>query len=289
MSRRIAHEGRSLSRPPHRGMLGAAAAVAGAVAARALWWEPRRVRLTRHELRPRGWPAALDGVRVAAIADLHVGAPHVGLRKLERVVAQVNREGPDLVCLLGDYADPQVALGTRIAPEAVAERLGGLRAPAVAVLGNHDWDEWGPRMVDVLRSAGLTVLENAAVAVAVRGSRLWVVGLADASTRRPALDALDAVPAGEPVIVLSHDPDVFPYVPSRVALMLAGHVHGSQVNLPLVRERVTPSRHAARYRAGHIEERGRHLFVSRGIGTSRLPVRFLAPPEVALLQLGVLA
>ncbi len=268
-----------------QGIAAVAAAGVGAMAVRALWWEPRRVRLTRHELRLRRWPAAIDGVRVAAIADLHVGAPHVGLHKLERVVAGVNRERPELVVLLGDYADPQVALGSRIRPEAVAERLAQLRAPAVAVLGNHDWDEWGPRMVDALRGAGLTVLENEAVPVAVRGSRLWVVGLADATTRSPALDALGAVPAGEPVLVLSHDPDVFPYVPARAALTLAGHVHGSQVNLPLVRARVTPSRHAARYRAGHIEERDRHLFVSRGIGTSRLPVRFLAPPEVALVQL----
>ncbi len=261
------------------------AAVAGAVAARALWWEPRRVRLTRHELRLNRWPAALDGLRVAAIADVHVGAPHVGLGKVERIVEGVNRWGPELVVLLGDYADPQVALGRRIAPEAVAERLGQLRGPAVAVLGNHDWREWGPRMADALSGAGLTVLENEAVPVAVRGARIWVVGLADASTRSPALGAIGAVPAGEPVLVLTHDPDVFPYVPSRAALTLAGHVHGSQVNLPLVRERVTPSRHGARYRAGHIEEGERHMFVSRGIGTSRLPVRFLAPPDVALLQL----
>ena len=243
------------------------------------------MRLTRHELRLAHWPATLDGVRVAAIADLHVGAPHVGLRKLERVVARVNREVPDVVALLGDYADPRVALGSRIPPEAVAECLAQLRAPTVAVLGNHDWDEWGPRMLCALRSTGVAVLENQAVPLPVRGSRLWAAGLADTATRSPSLHALDVVPDGEPVLVLSHDPDVFPYVPSRVALTLAGHLHGSQVNLPLVGRLVTPSRHGARYAAGHIEEDGRDLFVSRGIGTSRLPVRFLAPPEVALLRL----
>ncbi len=241
--------------------------------------------LTRHEIALREWPVALDGVRVAVIADLHTGAPHVGLRKLERVVAGVNRVRPELVVLLGDYADREVALATAIAPEAVAQRLAQLRAPALAVLGNHDWDQWGSRMRDALCGAGLTVLENDGVALGVRGCRLWAVGLADASTRSPSFEAVYAVPDGEPVLVLSHDPDVFPFVPSRVALTLAGHVHGAQVNLPLLRACVTPSRYAARYRAGHVEECGRHLFVSRGIGTSRLPVRFLAPPEVALLQL----
>ena len=271
--------------PPARRLPLAVLAAAGAAGARALWWEPRHVRITRHELRLPHWPAALDGMQVAVIADLHVGAPQVGLRKLERVVAAVNGAAPDLVALLGDYADPRVAFGDRIPPDAVAQRLARLAAPAVAVLGNHDWDHWGPRMSDALRRAGLTVLENDCVPVALGSSHAWVLGMADASTRAPSFGALDAVPDGEPVIVLSHDPDVFPRVPPRVALTLAGHLHGSQVNLPLVRERVTPSRHGARYAAGHVEEGGRHLFVSRGIGTSRLPVRFLAPPEVALLRL----
>lgn len=263
----------------------AAAATTVAVAARALWWEPRHVHLTRHQIGLQGWPAALDGVRVAVMADLHAGAPHVDLHKLERVVARVNRARPELVVLLGDYADNKVALATPIAPEAVAQRLAQLRAPALAVLGNHDWSQWGARMRDALHGPGLIVLENEALPLLVRGTRLWMVGLADMTTRTPSLQAVHAVPAGEPVLVLTHHPDVFAFVPSRVALTLAGHVHGAQVNLPLLRTRITPSRYPDRYRAGHIEQHGRHLFVTRGIGTSRLPVRFLAPPEVALLQL----
>ncbi|HEV2786988.1 MAG TPA: metallophosphoesterase [Solirubrobacteraceae bacterium] len=263
----------------------AAGAAAAVVAARALWWEPRRVRLTCHEIALPDWPTALDGMRVALIADLHAGAPHVDPHTVERVVARVNRAGPDLVVLLGDYADRKVTLATPVAPEAIAQRLAQLRPPAVAVLGNHDWVQWGPRMRDALRGAGLTVLENDAVPLRLRGSRLWVLGVADLTTRTPSLQPIAALPAGEPVLVLSHHPDVFPAVPARVALTLAGHMHGGQVNLPLLRARATPSRYGARYRAGHVEEDGRHLFVSRGIGTSRLPVRLFAAPEVALLRL----
>lgn len=264
---------------------GAVAAVAGGLAARALWWEPRHVRLTHHELRLPRWPAALDGLVVAVVADLHTGGPHVGLTQLGRVVAQVNRGAPDLVALLGDYADPEVALGDRIVPESVAERLCRLRAPAVAVLGNHDWHHWGVRLVSALRAAGLTVLENDAVCLELPRSPLWVAGLADAGTRSPSLASLRAVPDGEPLLLLSHDPDVFPHVPERVALTLSGHLHGSQVNLPLFRAAVSRSRHGTRFLAGHVEEGGRHLFVSRGVGSSHLPVRFLAPPEVSLLRL----
>ena len=265
--------------------MAAAGATAAAVAARALWWEPRRVRLTRHEIVLPGWPVELDGVRVAVIADLHAGAPHVDLRTLERLVAHVNGAAPDLVVLLGDYADREVALATPVAPEPIAQRLAKLLAPTVAVLGNHDWLQWGARMRDALRGAGLIVLENDAVALQLHGRRLWTVGVADATTRTPTLRDLDALPAGDPVLVLSHDPDVFPAVPPRGALTLAGHLHGAQVNVPLLRDRAVPSRYGARYRAGHVEEGGRHLFVSRGIGTSRLPVRLFATPEVAVLRL----
>lgn len=87
------------------------------------------MRLRRHEICLRKWPPALDGVRVAVIADLHARAPHVDLRKLERLVAAVNRARPDVVVLLGDFADRNVALATPLAPEPVAQRVAHLRAP----------------------------------------------------------------------------------------------------------------------------------------------------------------
>ena len=256
-----------------------------AAAYRALWWEPRHVRVTSRALALPRWPERLDRLRIAVIADLHTGAPHVSLSKVRRVVTRVNRERPDLVALLGDYVDFRVAGATRIPMEAVASALGRLSAPlgVVAVLGNHDWTEGGREMASALRGAGVTVLENDAISVE-RG--LWVAGVADAGSRQPDLPAaLAAPPADAPVVLLSHNPDVFRYVTERVSLTLSGHTHGAQVDLPFVRDRMTPSRFGAHYAGGVFEERGRLLFVSRGVGTSRLPVRFRAPPEVALLEL----
>jgi uncharacterized protein len=256
-----------------------------AAAYRAVWWEPRHVRLTSRALELPRWPERLDRLRVAVIADLHTGAPHVSLPKVRRVVTRVNAERPDLIALLGDYVDPRVTGATPVPIPAVASALGRLRAPlgVVAVLGNHDWVEGGRKTASALREAGVTVLENEAVSV---GRGLWVAGVADAGRRRPDLPAaLAAPPADAPVLLLSHNPDVFPEVPESVSLTLSGHTHGAQVDLPLVRDRVTPSRFGAHYAGGVFEERDRVLFVSRGVGTSRLPVRFLAPPEVALLEL----
>jgi hypothetical protein len=87
------------------------------------------------------------------------------------------------------------------------------------------------------------------------------------------------------VLLFSHNPDVFPRVPASVALTLSGHTHGAQVDLPFLRDKFTPSRFGARYTGGHIEEDGRHLYVSDGIGTSRLPIRFRAKPELPVLEL----
>jgi predicted MPP superfamily phosphohydrolase len=225
---------------------------------------------------------------VGVVSDLHAGAPHVDERKVERVAARLARAQPDLVALLGDYVDPEVAFAQPVEPRAVAERLAALPAPLgrFAVLGNHDWGEDGPRIVEALRAAGIRVLENEAAAVEARGERLWIVGLADPSWRDPDVEAAFAdVPDGEPILVLSHDPDLFPDIPDRAALTLSGHTHGGQVDLPGVRAKVIPSRFGDRYAGGHVVEDGRHLHVSRGVGTSRFPIRFRSPPEVLLLRL----
>lgn len=241
--------------------------------------------LRRRTLRLPRWPPELGGLRVAVLSDLHAGAPHVDERKVARLVACVNRSRPDLVALLGDYIDPAVAFGTPVAPEAIAAQLARLRAPlgVVAVLGNHDWAHGGARIGACLRDAGLIVLENEALAV---GERLWIAGVgAETERRADPATALESVPENDAVLMLSHNPDVFPRVPARVALTLSGHTHAGQVALPVLRAGYIPSRFGARFAQGHLVERGRHLFVSAGIGTSRLPIRFLAPPEIVVLRL----
>ena len=220
------------------------------------------------------------------ISDLHAGAPHVGERKVERIVDKTNGAKPDLVALVGDYADPSFPLGEPIGPERVAELLGDLSAPlgVFAVLGNHDWYHYGGRPADALRRQGIEVLENDAVAVEHRGSVLWVAGLADMRERRADVTtALAMVPDGQPLIALTHDPDMFPQLRDRAAVTLAGHTHGGQINLPLVRRAAAPTKHG--YTGGEVREGGGYMYVSRGVGTTGLPVRLAAPPEIALLCL----
>jgi predicted MPP superfamily phosphohydrolase len=94
------------------------------------------------------------------------------------------------------------------------------------------------------------------------------------------------VPEGAPILALTHNPDVFPLLPpARASLTIAGHTHGGQVYVPLYGRPVVPSNYGARYAIGHVVEGGRHLFVTPGLGTSVIPVRFLVPPEISLLTL----
>ena len=261
---------------------------AGAVAGLGLWagWiEPRRLAVREFELELPHWPAQLDGVRAGVLCDVHAGVPHMGLDKIQRAVDALNDRAPDVHLLLGDLLDSSQPWRARLRPEAVAAVLGRLRAPlgTLSVIGNHDWRNSGDRMWRALEAEGITVLEDRAVELE-RG--FWVAGLGDLRHRRPNVaEALSEVPAGAPVIVLTHDPDMFPAVPEHVALTLAGHTHGGQVAIPFLRRPMLPSYYGERYARGHVVEHGRHLFVSSGLGTSGLPIRLLAPPEVLVITL----
>ena len=256
---------------------GAALAWAGIV-------EPRRLVTVRRTLELPRWPAALNGTRLGLLSDIHAGAPYASLKAIARAVERLNAEAPDATLLLGDYIDAHPLWGGRIAPDAIARELGKLRAPlgTFAVLGNHDWKQAGDEMWRALTAAGIEVLENRAA----RAGSFHVAGLADLRVRRPDLPAaLAGVPPGAPVILLAHDPDVFPFVPDRVALTLSGHLHGGQVAVPVLRRPAIPSRYGERYARGHVVEEDRHLYVSSGLGTSGLPLRLFVPPEVVVLEL----
>jgi uncharacterized protein len=261
----------------------------------AFWLEPASITVRRVSLGVPKWHAEHRDLKIALLTDLHVGSPHMGLAKLRRVVEHTNDERPDVVLLLGDYVIGEgrdhkdvVVGGTFVEPEPIAQELKRLSAPlgVFAVLGNHDWWYDGERTTRALKDAGIVVLENQAVRVERGGAGFWLAGVADLWTRAPDIEGtLRQVEGDDPVLLFTHNPDIFPDVPPRVSLTLAGHTHGGQVNLPLVGRPMVPSKFGQRYAMGHVVESGRHLFVSGGVGTSIIPVRFRVPPEIVILTL----
>jgi uncharacterized protein len=261
------------------------------VAAALLLWafgiEPGLLAVSKEELAVPRWPERLSGFRVAVLTDLHVGAPHIDLAALDEVVRRTNAVEPDLVVILGDLVIDGVTGGTFVPPESIAAGLGRLsaRRGVYAVLGNHDWWLDGPRVERALEGQGIVVLEDEATHLPGEPG-LWIAGISDAMTRAADVKkALAPITGDDPVLALTHNPDVFPDVPDRVSLTLAGHTHGGQVHVPLLGRPIVPSKFGQRFAAGHIVEGGRHLFVGVGVGTSILPVRLLVWPRIDVLTL----
>jgi predicted MPP superfamily phosphohydrolase len=250
--------------------------------------EPASLRVRDQALALPRWPRACDGLRVAVLADLHVGSPWNGTKKLAEIVAETRAARPDLVLLAGDYVIQGVRGGRFVAPETIAEALGALDAPlgVFAVIGNHDWWLDAGRVRAAFDAAGIRVLEDDAAPIERGACRFWLAGIGDFWEGRHDIPAALAKAAeGDAILALTHNPDLFPSIPERVVLTVAGHTHGGQVYVPFVGRPVVPSRYGERYAIGHVAEGNRHLFVSPGLGTSIVPVRFLVPPEISLLTL----
>lgn len=272
--------------------------IAGGVGAAAGVWsffiEPRLLTERNVRLRSERWPRSWTSLRIAVLGDIHVGAPGLGLARLDRIVARINAMEPDLVLLLGDYVIRgrityrSVLFGRFVEPAAIAGGLGRLTARhgVYSVLGNHDWYHDGAQIRGELERAGIVVLENESAAVGLPDGRLWLAGLADCSTRTPDIGAaLSAVPEDEPVIVMSHDPAIFPAIPGHALVTLCGHTHGGQVRMPLLGAMYTPGPSPLRHSHGHICEDGKDLYVTAGLGTSILPMRFNIRPEFTILTI----
>lgn len=254
----------------------------------AIWIEPNRLTVNPVTLEIAGWPQGFENCKIVALSDLHVGSPHITLDKLRQVVRLTNEQNPDLIVLLGDYVIQGVIGGRFIAPESFVEVLKDLRAPlgVYAVLGNHDWWFGNERVTLAFERVGIRVLTNEAVALRRNGQILWLAGLGDYYMQLHDIEKTRrAVSTADPILAITHTPDIFLKLPPQVILTLAGHTHGGQVNLPLLGRRVVPSDYGEKYAIGLVEEGARRLFVSPGIGTSILPLRFRVPPEISVLTI----
>jgi uncharacterized protein len=260
---------------------------------RAVLWEPETLVIRRVEIVSREWTG--PPLRIGVISDTHMGAPHMSVGRLKSIAKDMNAERPDIVVLLGDYAGghtpaAQRSKGDRESVMSGLPPLGRLQAPlgVYAVLGNHDWWFDGDAIRKGLEVQGIRVLENTRARIDRPGGAFWVAGLADYDSLRtkPSYsDTLGDFESEEPVLALSHWPDVFAAAPDSIALTIAGHSHCGQVNLPVFGRLLHASSGSGKWPCGLYEVRGRKLYVTGGVGVSIVPVRFLQPPEIAVVTL----
>lgn len=250
--------------------------------------EPNWLRIRRYDLTSPKWPDQFEPLKIVFATDFHVGCPSVGLEETHAIVKTINALKPDIVLLGGDFLISGVLLGTKIKPAPIAAILGQLHARhgVYSVLGNHDWWEDGEGMRRSLEAQNIKVLENDTRRIERDGGSFWLAGLADDTTRHPDLEKTMAqIDNSAPVIMLAHDPACFLTMGDRPVVTLCGHTHGGQIVIPYVMPLVIPGRAPRKYAYGHIQEQGRDLIVSSGIGTSILPARFGRRPEIVEINI----
>lgn len=252
--------------------------------------EPNQLVVRRVEIVSQHWQGA--PINIAVMGDTHVGGPHVDAARMGAIVRRINTLRPELVVLLGDYANGHAPQSAR-SPAEQQEIEGGIgvfaalnaRYGAVAVIGNHDVCYNRATITSALQNAGVGVLWNRNIVIRTASGPLVIAGLEDDMTGDPDFaQALDGAPANANTIILSHSPDPFAHMPAGPALMLAGHGHCRQVTVPLFGRPILPLRNK-HYACHLVEEHGRVMYVTAGVGTSILPARFLNPPEIVLIRL----
>lgn len=262
------------------------AIVAGLIAGWGIGVEPGRIRVSEPAMALSGIPSSWPTLKIAVLSDLHIGAPHIDIAKLEEIVETVNGRKPDIILLLGDFM-PDVYFSKQIPPEDFAPVLGKLTAKygIAAILGEHDMRGDTKALRAALKKAGIPVLVNKSIRIELAKKRkIWIAGLA--STGPDYAKAVAKVPKKAPVLALVHNPAVISAIPLNVTGIFAGHTHGGLIDIPEFGPLLVPGDTPRRYTRGIIKEDAKVMFVSSGIGTGAYPIRINVPPEIAMVTVG---
>ena len=269
-------ETHSSARKPLRNLAAGLAQVARSALAEPYLLTTERLTLTLPRL-----PAALDGLRVVQLSDIH-HSPFTGREQVERAVALANSLDADIIALTGDYVSHE-----REYAAPCAEMMGRLRARygVYAILGNHDHWTDAPLITDLFRAEGIRVLINEGFRFVVGNSSFWLAGVDDTMV---GLEDLPRALAGshpdEMKLLLAHNPVILRRAArAGVDLVLSGHTHGGQVTLRP--EKSASGRPRRRILRGLAQRGATQIYVSRGLGTVVLPLRYGSPPEVSVLEL----
>jgi len=243
--------------------------------------EPFMLSIERQEIFLRRLPKVLNGLRIVHLSDLHYG-PLTSSDHLRRAAKVANELRPDLIFLTGDYISQD-----RIYAAPCAEIVGKLRARygVYGILGNHDHWTDAKLITDLFRAEGIRMLINEGMRIDINGASFWLAGVDDTMVGLEDLTlALAGSSESELRIVLAHNPIILRRAAAAsVDLVLSGHTHGGQVTLRS--EKNGSGRPRRRLLRGLGRRGNTQIYVSRGLGTVVLPIRYGCPPEVSVLEL----
>ena len=252
--------------------------------------EPTRLQTTQHIIRNIEIPEGFNGFKIVQFSDTHLGFNYT-LEQFEQLITAINALNPDVIFFSGDLMDEPNKYGEF---QEIAPILKRLEAPfgKFSIYGNHDHGGYGSDIYKtIMTQAEFTILQNQSHKITLLdGSVIYVLGLDDAMLGRPDLAfMMEGVPAESYKILLCHEPDLADQAQyHNIQLQLSGHSHGGQIQIPFIGPLVTPPL-AEKYYEGfyYLENEANQLtlYVNRGIGTTRLPFRFLSQPEVTIFHL----
>ena len=247
---------------------------------------PTDLTLVRKNLPVPNLPEEWNGLKIVLMSDFHASKNRQDQKLIRRAIELANRQNADLILLLGDFLKGHKE-SQAMPMNSFFPLLRELKAGygVYAVFGNHDRWIGTAKLRQHLKEAGIQVLENGSVTFERKGKRLHLAGLTE-MWPQTHLRFVKRQPE-EPLIVMMHEPRNYLKITARTTLLVAGHTHGGQVKLPLFgRPGISVRQGGERFAYGLIEETpGKKMFVTSGLGTSLLRVRFHCPPEVVVLTL----
>ncbi len=253
--------------------------------------EPKTLIVRNFDVTVAGWTG--PSLSIVVLSDTHVGGRHMSAARVAKIMAKVGALSPDLVLLAGDYVGGHLPMDQHsansrqeIANGLIAFGQGAPKFGTYAVLGNHDWWYDGAEVRTQLEQAGISVLTNEVAVADIDGWQLQIAGIGDLTTHHANIDELLAqIDPALPSFTLTHNPDVFVGFTASAAMNFAGHTHGGQIWLPFLGRPGVPSKYGTRFARGRYDDDPGIVMVTSGIGTSQLPIRFMTPPEIMVVQI----
>ena len=251
-----------------------------------LFIEPFHIVLERRNIFLKKLPSNFDGLKIIQISDLH--SKKFG-KKEKRILEIISQQKVDFLFITGDINE---ACTSKIKSNSEFwEELGKTNPSCVyAVFGNHLYDDEKINPIvlkNILEKSGVEVLNNESIKLEREGEYIWLLGVNDPHTNHHNLSkALQRVDSFSTKILLAHSPEIIDDLKTGdVDLILTGHTHGGQVRIPYIRPFWVPTNYRGKYERGLFKIKGAYMYVNRGIGTKKLPIRFNSSPEITLFTL----
>lgn len=249
--------------------------------------EPEKLNIVHENISSPNVPPSFQNFKIVQFSDTHVGF-HFSVDQLRQLISKINTLQPDVLVFTGDLVDDPKQFQTY---NSLAKALSESEAKygKFWVYGNHDHGGYGTDVIkEVMDQAGFTLLQNNHTVIEKGMERIVIAGVDDVILGKPHLEAaLKHVNPDLFTLLLVHEPDIATAAATYpVDVQLSGHSHGGQIRLPFIGDLYTPD-YAEKFIKGKyiLNDRPFKLYVNSGIGTTRLPYRFLCPPEIHVFTL----